>query len=161
MPGSKGDLVIQNLGPRPILVDVRITSSCPANGSQLNARDVHDKEFTKKNLKKNFDKKKRHYGAAAEAANVEFIPCIVDIGGQMDDGFKKLIKKILKSASEQRHIPMSVLWNYWFSVLTVSLYRGRAKSILGLSKNAFGFNLPDNYRSSDTVVSRSSYINRN
>jgi hypothetical protein len=116
--------------------------------------------LTKKNLKRNYDEKMRHYGPAAQGANVEFVPCIVDIGGQMHDSFKKLIKKILQKASEQRHIPLSVLWNYWFSALTISLYRGRAKAMIGLTKRAFGNNLPENYESSDIVVSRSSYLNR-
>jgi len=158
--GSKGDLVISNLGPKPILLDVRVSSVCPANGGQLSARDINDKDLTKKNLKRNYDEKMRHYGPAAQGANVEFVPCIVDIGGQMHDSFKKLVKKILQKASDQRHIPLSVLWNYWFSALTVSLYRGRAKAMIGLTKRAFGNNLPDNYESSDIVVSRSSYLNR-
>jgi hypothetical protein len=51
--GSKGDLAITNFGIKTKLIDVRVTSACPANGGALNVRDTNDKDFTKKNLKRN------------------------------------------------------------------------------------------------------------
>jgi hypothetical protein len=158
--GSKGDLAITGFGIKTKLLDVRVTSACPANGGVLNVRDTNDKDFTKKNLKRNYNEKMRHYGPACEAANVEFIPCVVDIGGQMHESYKDLVKKILKRASDQRQIPLSVLWNYWLCALLVSLYRGRAKNMIGLTNQVFVVRSPETYESSDIVVSRSSYINR-
>jgi hypothetical protein len=158
---SRGDLTISNFGHRPLLLDFRITSCYPANGGVLSDNDINNEDLCQSNLKKHFDLKNNHYKDAAEEMNIDFLPCIIDIGGQLQQSFKILLKKVLKVASETRNIPFSILWNYWISALLVTLQKGRAKAVIGLGMRTLGSGIPDSYDTSDQVVSRSSYINCN
>jgi hypothetical protein len=150
---------VTNYGNRLLLLDLRVTSCFPPNGRVLSQRDIDDPDFCKKNLTKNFDEKNSQYATAATNAGWDFLPCVIDIGGQMHSGFRDLLKKVVKKASEAKNIPFKILWQYWFSAIMVTLVQGRTKAIVGLTSKTFGVQLPETYDLSDQVVSRSSYVN--
>ena len=95
----------------------------------------------------------------AENLDMELLPCIIDSTGLMHEHFKAFLKKVLAVAAEQKHIPLSVIWNYWCSAIVCALFKGNANSVASLSRWLHGVSYPDSYESADLTVSRSSYIN--
>jgi hypothetical protein len=156
---SRPDVTVLGFGARLKLLDIRVTSVAPPNGGVLPAIAITDKAYTQVALQRNFNEKIAHYGHAAEDANCDFLPCIVDIGGQLHPEYKAFLQKVIKNAAETRNIRFSILWNYWISALMVTVHKRRAMSILGLGAKAYGSSLPDTFETSDQVVVASSYIN--
>ena len=155
---SRPDLTVSNIGPRPLLLDFRLTSSLPSNGGRIPARAENNIDYADINLQLNFNSKMAHYGNAANNLNYDFLPCIIDVGGRMHSKFKELLSKVLKQAAESKNIPFGIVWNYWISGLMFKIYEGRAKSMVAFSSKVFKSG-SDNVETSDSLISRSSYIN--
>lgn len=156
----RGDISVNIAGDiNSYILDVSIVNSYPPNGGVISEREVMDVEHTKKVMQRRYAAKLNSYAAAAEIANFKCVPCIMDNGGQMHEKFKSFLKQVLKQAAQQRNIPFAIIWNYWCCAITAALLKGRADSILGLTKRVFGDNSLGTYESSDLVISRSCYIN--
>ena len=76
----------------------------------------------------------------------------------MHSKFKDLLSKVLKQAAESKNISFGIVWNYWVSGLMFKIYEGRAKSMVGFSSKVLKSG-SDNVETSDSLISRSGYIN--
>jgi hypothetical protein len=107
---KKGDLTVRGLDGyvTPQVMDVRITSAVPANGT-ITERNADDPTYPDKHLDKCAKHKKRKYEEEATAAGLGFLPLIMDTSGRMHKTLIRVLETALKSAAIVRHIPFSVL----------------------------------------------------
>ena len=123
----RGDLTVTLEGSlTQSIIDVSQTTSYPANGGTISDVDLANDDYTKKVLQTRYNAKMSHH-IMAENSDMELVPCIIDSSGQMHEHFKAFLKKVLAVAAEQKHIPLSVIWNYWCSAIVCALFKGNCQ----------------------------------
>jgi hypothetical protein len=158
--GKKGDLTIRGLDgyPQPVVLDVRITSAVPANGAEISDRNANDPTYPDKFLDQHAREKVRKYGPEASTAGLAFVPLVIDTSGRMHKDFKKILETALKSASVVRCIPLSILKHYWYSALLFTLQKAQSRGMEVLKHKVLGRQLTETFETSDSTVSRSSFV---
>jgi hypothetical protein len=141
-----------------LVLDVRITSAVPANGAAISIANANDEKFPDKALDIHAREKIRKYGPEAAAVGMGFVPLIMDTSGRMHKDLKMLLEKALKAAGVVRNIPFSVLQHYWFSALMFTLHNAQTRGMETLKHMVLGREYVGTFDTSDSVVSRSSFV---
>ena len=108
--GRKGDLTVRGLDG---YMDVRVTSSVPANVGPITQREADDPKFPDKHLEKHAKETSRKYLEEARAAGLGFLPLVIG-SGRMHKTLIHVLETALDSAAV---VPFSILKHYWFSAL--------------------------------------------
>ena len=158
--GRKGDLTVRGLDGYnlPQVMDVRVTSSVPANGGPITQREADDPKFPDKHLEKHAKEKSRKYLEEARAAGLGFLPLVIDTSGRMHKTLIHVLETALDSAAVVRNIPFSILKHYWFSALEFTLHNAQTRGMVMLKHKVLGKDRVETFETSDLVVSRGTFV---
>jgi hypothetical protein len=150
----RSDITARNF-PRAttaVALDIRITSTVPANTAELtgNLADIN------RALKASYQEKMTKYSELAKANGVEFKPVVFDINGRMHPESRKVYETCLQEAARTRNIPFPALWHYWMSSLQVALQRNIVRGMERLTMHTLHRGgIGRHFVAPDHIISRS------
>jgi hypothetical protein len=160
LTGKRPDLKLKNVvfqkgGFDNHVIDVQITHPCNKSYVESCAKGVLIA------AKRSECAKTKKYSDLCNQNRLGFIPCIAESYGSLNEKFVNLIKFCASRQHERTKIPKSILTNFWFRKISITLQQANAQMIMShvngiLFKQAerYSVHLPEKINSFNSFVNR-------
>jgi hypothetical protein len=131
--GRKSDVATNHnpLGPTPLHIDCMVTSVHDENGETLsNAKAL----MQGRAAEDGYQYKANDYGELPTKNNFHFLPFIVENHGFIHPQSLKLLEVLAAKAELTWRLPSKVIFEYWLKVLSVTVHRAMANSIVSRAR---------------------------